>query len=138
MAEVPPHDPVAGNHWLLLAEPQATADLRHDHFNAMLAPRGVEVAVVEMVRGWLSAADNWGSLTSLSIGASRSTCSLLEEWKAMGRALRKMLLKYQDLTLLAEELGQAPCRLNFATLDRMIVSAMEWQELESGEELSFE
>ena len=37
---------------------------------------------------------------------------------------------YQDLALLAEELGQPPCRLNFATLDRMIVSAMEWQDLE--------
>ncbi len=128
MADVPPHDPVAGNHWLLLAEPQAGADLRHDHFNAMLCPTGYEVAVVDMVRGWLAAADNWGHATGLSIG---STVGMMREWRRMGDSLRTMLLKYQDLAILGEELGQPPCRLNFATLDRMIVSAMEWQELEA-------
>ena len=130
MAEVPPHDPVAGNHWLMLAEPQATAELRHDHFNAMLCPVGLEVAVVEMVRGWLAAADNWGHFTSMSIGSAVGENGMLQEWKRAGEAMRSLLLRYQDLALLAEELGQPPCRLNFATLDRMIVSAMEWQDLE--------
>ncbi len=57
--------------------------------------------------------------------------SLLDEWRLVGDSIRALLLKYQELALLAEELGQPPCRLNFATLDRMIVSAIEWQDLET-------
>lgn len=131
MAETPPHDPVAGNHWLLLAEPQATADLRHDHFNAMLCPRGIEVCVVEMIRGWLAAADNWGVLTSTSIG-SEPESGMLRAWTELGESIRRMLRRYQEVVELAEASGHPPCRLNFATLDRMVVSAMEWQELEAG------
>lgn len=129
MAETPPHDPVVGNHWLLLAEPQATPELKNDHFTAMLCPQGIEVAAVEMVRGWLSVADNWGHYTSLSIGAAPRN-ALYGEWRAAGHAIRSMLARYHELAELAEELGHPPCRINFATLDRMMVSAMEWQGLE--------
>jgi len=132
MAVDPPHDPVTGNHWLLLASPQAGSDLRNEHLNAMLCPQGLETGLVEMIRGWLAAADNWGRFTNLAIGSEPGDDGMFEEWKAMGESIRALLRKYGELAELAEVMGEPRFRLNLPTLDRMVVAAMEWQELESG------
>lgn len=126
----PPFNPVSGNHWLMLASPQATTELRNDHFNAMLCPQGLEVPVVEMIRGWLASADAWGRCTGHAIGGVPE--GMLREWKRAGESVRRLLDHYGELVADMEAEGLQPCRLNFATLDRMIVAAMEWQDLESG------
>jgi len=130
MASDPPFDTVGGNHWLMMASPQATTELRNDHFNAMLCPQGLEVPVVEMVRGWLASADAWGRCTGGAVGAVPE--GMFREWKRAGEALRRLIDRYADLAAEAEAEAGIRCRVNFATLDRMIVAAMEWQDLESG------
>jgi len=131
MSQSPPHDLIAGNHWLLTAPPQAGPDLRHDHFSAMICPRGIEIPVVEMIRGWLASADLWGRYTGVSIGSEPADEGMYQEWRKMGYALRDLLARCRDLAELATTMGDHPCRLNFATLDRMIVAAIEWQDLEA-------
>ncbi|MFK7960809.1 MAG: hypothetical protein AB8G96_09815 [Phycisphaerales bacterium] len=133
MAIDPPFDPACGNHWLMMASPQATTELRNDHFNAMLCPQGLEVPPVEMLRGWLAAADAWGRCTGGAIGSVSEP--MYREWKRAGESLRRMLDAYGEMVSEAEIRGHAPCRLNFATLDRMIVAAMEWQDLETERDL---
>ena len=90
------------------------------------------LGLVEMVRGWLAAADNWGRFTNLAIGSEPGEDGMFEEWKAMGESIRALLRKYGELAELAEVMGEPRFRLNLPTLDRMVVAAMEWQELESG------
>mgnify|MGYP001549235610 CR=1 FL=1 len=130
MACDPPFDTVGGNHWLMMASPQATTELRNDHFNAMLCPQGLEVPVVEMVRGWLAAADTWGRATGGAIGSVPD--GMFREWKRTGEAIRRLIDRYADLAAEAEAEAGIGCRVNFATLDRMIVAAIEWQDLEMG------
>ena len=131
MSVDPPHDKVSGNHSLMGARPQAGADLQNQHLNAMLCPTGLETCVVEMVRGWLQCADMWGHVTSMTIGSEPGPEGLHREWREAGRALRALIARYQQIVDVGEELGQPPCRLNFATIDRLLVAAMEWQAIDA-------
>jgi hypothetical protein len=133
MPAEPPFDTVAGNQALLGARPQAGADLQNEHLNGMLCPNGLETPAVDLVRGWLNAADLWGHFTQVAVGADESVHGMMHEWRAAGEAIRALLGRYRDLAEVAEEHGQPRCRLNFATLDRLMVAAMEWQELEAAD-----
>jgi hypothetical protein len=82
-----------------------------------------------MIRGWLSFADTWGDATARCIGEDRSLEGVLGEWLCIGQNLRRLLPKMKEHLDICAEFGDPECRLNFATLDRMIIAAMEWQDL---------